>query len=198
MINLLTENFFLAPLDPVPLFIDAAEELERSRRLNPKVEEAASLLGGRFGELAEKDLSDLILPTLWASTRNLPICPPPRPSWPPAQPSATAIDGLLRGGYVPDETGMDLLAAAESLLATAFSVESLQRLSNEVAAWSRSRDDNGLRLERLRQETFELQEGVVKVNPERGGGACVGAAVVVGAVFAAGFAAGYAMGKRAK
>jgi hypothetical protein len=172
-------ELLIAPLNPVPLFLRMVEELDRLRQLDPRIEEAVRLAEERFTAVPEKDLTELVLPVLWASTRNIPICPPTTAPW---RPAPSLLHGL---------DGMAVLGIVEHALATIYTTDALERLSIEAAQWSRTRTENGIRFDQLREETTQLQEGMSKARPER----WVGVAVAAAAGAAVGAAVGYYAGR---
>lgn len=151
----------MAPFSPVPAVVRMAEELGRYAELDPKIQEAASLMERRLGEVDGTDRAEYIGPLFWSWARNIPFCPPGRPG--PHRP------GPWSG--IPAETimhdGSRLLPATEAFLDTFLDPRSMGMLSNELARWSRSSTRNTHQIGAIKEEYRQFQDECGKLREQR-------------------------------
>jgi hypothetical protein len=152
----------IAPFNPVPAVVQLAQQLGRYAELDPKTQEAASLVEARLNEIDGNDRVEYLAPLLWSWVRNIPICPPGSP-WGPHRPQHSALASVE--AILSD--GSRLLPATEAFLEGFLDSTSLAALSNEVARWSRSTSRNTDLLEAMREEYRQFQDECGKLREQR-------------------------------
>jgi hypothetical protein len=149
----------LAPFDPVPSAVLAFEQLARLEKLDPKIQEAKSLVEEHFSHVDERTLDEYIGPLLWAWTSNMHVMPP-APLVGPAGPAwihgpMVVIDGQLA------------LLGTQMLLERVLDHSSIEALGNEIARWARTSTRNADQLTAVQEEFRYFRDECSKLHEER-------------------------------
>jgi hypothetical protein len=126
---------YLLPLDPIRGLRRYGEDLQRYAALDPRIQEAMSLIGDRLNGLSDKE-RDALGPILWTSVRS-------------AVANPRTLARLRRFGV----DGGLILPAVERALDEKLTVEVLQRVVQEADAVTQS---DGIKGGRLRESADEL------------------------------------------